>query len=252
MALALTSDALSQGSRARTHGVPQEGRLYETGRTGVGSTSSVSSSIVRARSRTRARDSFGSETSSCTPTIMRSPMAKSSSASGRSGRTTGQHHVDLVGLRVSLDVLRPIHLCGAEESGRASLDDNVGLALEAVGIRQRSLTVDEWQPGPSPIGVEPGDIGHASVEQVYVSNADEFVDVLKTLVVAVEACIAAGLVGGEGFAVDASLIAADANKQRSIPGKDCRHRRAALTQRFRLLTGALATSHSPACRPRAV
>src|SRR5471032_123692 len=36
----------------------------------------------------------------------------------------------------------------------------------------------------------------------------------------VEACIAAGLVGGEGFAVDASLIAADANKQLSIPGKD--------------------------------
>ena len=36
----------------------------------------------------------------------------------------------------------------------------------------------------------------------------------------VEACIAAGLVGGEGLAVDASLIAADANKQRSIPGKD--------------------------------
>ena len=36
----------------------------------------------------------------------------------------------------------------------------------------------------------------------------------------VEACIAGGLVGGEGFAVDASLIVADANKQRSIPGKD--------------------------------
>ena len=35
----------------------------------------------------------------------------------------------------------------------------------------------------------------------------------------VEACIAAGLVGGEGFAVDASLIA-DANKQRSIPGPE--------------------------------
>lgn len=31
-------------------------------------------------------------------------------------------------------------------------------------------------------------------------------------------CIAAGLVGGEGFAVDASLIEADANKRRSIPG----------------------------------
>lgn len=36
----------------------------------------------------------------------------------------------------------------------------------------------------------------------------------------VESCIAAGFVGGQGFAVDASLIAADANKQRSIPGKD--------------------------------
>jgi len=33
-------------------------------------------------------------------------------------------------------------------------------------------------------------------------------------------CMAEGLVGGEGFAVDASLIAADANKQRSIPGKE--------------------------------
>ena len=41
----------------------------------------------------------------------------------------------------------------------------------------------------------------------------------------VEACIAAGLVGGEGFAVDASLIAADANKQRSIAGQDWRRDR---------------------------
>lgn len=36
----------------------------------------------------------------------------------------------------------------------------------------------------------------------------------------VAACIAAGLVGGEGFAVDASLIQADANKHRSIPGAE--------------------------------
>jgi DDE family transposase/transposase-like protein DUF772 len=36
----------------------------------------------------------------------------------------------------------------------------------------------------------------------------------------VEACIAAGLVGGREFAVDASLIVADANKQRSIPGSE--------------------------------
>src|SRR5467141_958633 len=41
----------------------------------------------------------------------------------------------------------------------------------------------------------------------------------------VETCIAAGLVGGEGFAVDASLIQADANKQRSIAGQDWRRDR---------------------------
>src|SRR5262247_4351423 len=48
-------------------------------------------------------------------------------------------------------------------------------------------------------------------------NSDIFRRVFERVV---EACIAAGLVGGEGFAVDASLIAADANKQRSIPGSE--------------------------------
>src|SRR5580692_7569622 len=33
-------------------------------------------------------------------------------------------------------------------------------------------------------------------------------------------CMAEGMVGGEGFAVDASLIKADANRQRSVPGSD--------------------------------
>src|SRR5262245_28220347 len=41
----------------------------------------------------------------------------------------------------------------------------------------------------------------------------------------VQACINAGLVGGEGFAVDASLIVADANKQRSVPGSQWRRHR---------------------------
>jgi transposase len=36
----------------------------------------------------------------------------------------------------------------------------------------------------------------------------------------VERCIAEGLVGGEGFAVDASMIKADANRQRSVPGSE--------------------------------
>ncbi len=41
----------------------------------------------------------------------------------------------------------------------------------------------------------------------------------------VGSCIAVGLVGGEGFAVDASLIEGDANRQRSIAGKDWRRER---------------------------
>src|SRR5436853_934649 len=49
----------------------------------------------------------------------------------------------------------------------------------------------------------------------------------------VETCIAAGLVGGEGFAVDASLIVADANKQRSIPGSDWHKKRDPKTQAAR-------------------
>jgi transposase len=36
----------------------------------------------------------------------------------------------------------------------------------------------------------------------------------------VQRCITEGLVAADGFAVDASLIAADANKQRSVPSKD--------------------------------
>ena len=36
----------------------------------------------------------------------------------------------------------------------------------------------------------------------------------------VERCMAEGLVGADGFAVDASLIAADANKQRSVPSDE--------------------------------
>lgn len=36
----------------------------------------------------------------------------------------------------------------------------------------------------------------------------------------VERCLAQGLMGAEGFAVDSSLIAADANKQRSVPGAE--------------------------------
>jgi transposase len=46
-------------------------------------------------------------------------------------------------------------------------------------------------------------------------------DLLRRLFeTSVERCLTEGLVGGEGFAVDASLIKADANRQRSVPGSE--------------------------------
>src|SRR6202035_3337138 len=40
----------------------------------------------------------------------------------------------------------------------------------------------------------------------------------KVFETTVRRCLAEGLVGGEGFAVDASMIKADANRQHSVPG----------------------------------
>jgi transposase len=46
-------------------------------------------------------------------------------------------------------------------------------------------------------------------------------DLLRHLFeVVVERCMSEGLVGGEGFAADASLIKADANRQRGVPGAE--------------------------------
>ena len=59
-------------------------------------------------------------------------------------------------------------------------------------------------------------------------------------------CIAAGLVGGEGFAVDASLIQADANKHRSIPGAEW-NKDIDPEQAHRAVKEYLATLDDPAC-----
>ena len=58
-------------------------------------------------------------------------------------------------------------------------------------------------------------------------------------------CIAAGLVGGEGFAVDASLIQADANKHRSIRGAEW-HKDIDPEQARRAVKEYLATLDTPA------
>lgn len=53
----------------------------------------------------------------------------------------------------------------------------------------------------------------------------------KVFEATVRRCIDEGLVGGEGFAVDASMIKADANRQRSVPGSGWQVPEAARTMR---------------------
>ena len=42
----------------------------------------------------------------------------------------------------------------------------------------------------------------------------------KVFEMTAQRCTAEGLVGGEGFAVDASMIKANANRQRCVPGSE--------------------------------
>jgi transposase len=73
-------------------------------------------------------------------------------------------------------------------------------------------------------------------------NHDIFRGVFERVV---SSCIKAGLVGGKGFAVDASLIAADANKCRSTPGDEWSHEIDPVTAR-RAVRDYLANLDEPA------
>ena len=69
----------------------------------------------------------------------------------------------------------------------------------------------QHKPLPFLFGGEVGAGGFVCVEEVYEFVEGDF---------AVLPCFVEGLVGGEGFAADASLIHADANRQRSAEGSD--------------------------------
>ena len=113
--------------------------------------------------------------------------------------------------------------------GRPSIDPVLMIRMLLVGyafaIRSERMLCREvkvnlayrWFCGLSIEGKIPDHSAFSRARNERFRDSDIFRHVFERVV---EACIAAGLVGGEGFAVDASLIAADANKQRSIPGKD--------------------------------
>jgi transposase len=113
--------------------------------------------------------------------------------------------------------------------GRPSIDPVLMLRMLIVGyvfaIRSERLLCREvqvnlayrWLCGLSIEDKIPDHSAFSRARNERFRDSDIFRQVFERVV---EACIAAGLVGGKGFAVDASLIAADANKQRSIPGSE--------------------------------
>ena len=118
--------------------------------------------------------------------------------------------------------------------GRPSIDPELMIRMLVVGyvfaIRSERLICREVQVNLAyrwfcKLGIEDAIPDHSAFSRARnerFREGDVFRRVFERVV---DACIAAGLVGGEGFAVDASLIQADANKQRSIAGQDWRRDR---------------------------
>ena len=118
--------------------------------------------------------------------------------------------------------------------GRPSIDPERMIRMLVVGyvfaIRSERLLCREVQVNLAyrwfcKLGIEDAIPDHSAFSRARNERFREGVIFRRVLERVVEVCMAAGLVGGEGFAVDASLIQADANKQRSIAGQDWRRDR---------------------------
>lgn len=127
------------------------------------------------------------------------------------------------------DALAPYY----SHTGRPSIDPELMLRMLILGYvfairseRQlcREVQVNlayRWFCG---LGLEDATPNHSAFSRARHARFRDSNILRQAFEQVVERCVAAGLVGGEGFAVDASLIQADANKQRSVPGPEW-HRR---------------------------
>jgi len=139
------------------------------------------------------------------------------------------HLVRKIDVALDLSWLRSELAPHYSSMGRPSIDPELMIRMLVVGyvfaIRSERLICREVQVNLAyrwfcKLGIEDAIPDHSAFSRARnerFRQGDVFRRVFERVV---EACIAAGLVGGEAFAVDASLIAADANKQRSIVGQD--------------------------------
>ena len=130
--------------------------------------------------------------------------------------------VDLSGIRAHL---RPFY----SETGRPSIDPELMIRMLIVGycfgIRSERRLCDEvhlnlayrWFCRLGLEGAVPDHSTFSKNRHGRFRDSDLLREVFETTV---RRCMAEGLVGGEGCAVDASLIRADANRQNGVPGKD--------------------------------
>jgi transposase len=128
--------------------------------------------------------------------------------------------VDLAEVR---ERLRPSY----SDMGRPSIDPELMIRMLIVGycfgIRSERRLCDEVHLNLAyrwfcRLGLE-GDVPHHSTFSKNRHGRFRDSDLLRGVFeTTVRRCMAEGLVGGEGFAVDASMIKADVNRQRSVPG----------------------------------
>ena len=146
----------------------------------------------------------------------------------------GDHLVRKIDAALDLSWLRNELAAHYSSMGRPSIDPELMIRMLVVGyvfaIRSERLICREVQVNLAyrwfcKLGIEDAIPDHSAFSRARnerFRDGDVFRHMFERVV---EACIAASLVGGEGFAVDASLIQADANKQRSIAGQDWRRDR---------------------------
>jgi transposase len=129
-------------------------------------------------------------------------------------------YVDLSGIR---EHLRPYY----SELGRPSIDPELMVRMLIIGycmgIRSERRLCDEVHLNLAyrwfcRLGLEGNVPDHSTFSKNRHGRFRDSDLLRKLFETTVERCMTEGLVGGEGFAVDASLIAADANRQRGVRG----------------------------------
>src|SRR5271156_6081713 len=126
--------------------------------------------------------------------------------------------VDLSGIRAQL---RPYY----SDSGRPSIDPELIIRMLLVGyccgIRSERRLCEEVHLNLAyrwfcRLGLDGAVPDHSTFSKNRHGRFRESDLLRKVFETTVRCCLAQGLVGGEGFAVDASLIKADANRQKGI------------------------------------